>query len=174
METGKKVICFDIDGTIVNPFDIKNYLPKMQKDKTFFYDIPPYENMLKAFEKIVEEYAEDESVSLMIITSLNENPYCQPGKEYWISKNLTNNPNVQIVYAEKGVSKSKYVKNMRTNVYLIDDYSENLRNFVKDGGSGIKAINQINGSGTKWKGARINVFDAPDKIVMDIKKIVFE
>lgn len=169
----KTIIAFDMDGTFVNPFDIDSYYQKMCNDKKFFYDLPAYENMLEAVIRFAEKYKHNPEVEVIIVTSLNENPECKAGKEYWLKNHIPQNTKIDVIYVEHGVPKAERMERMDSRVFLIDDHSPNLNSFVKYGGQAIKAMNHINGSYKNWKGARIDIKESPEKILENLDSLIF-
>lgn len=174
MQNEKTIVAFDMDGTFVNPFDISGYYQKMNEDLKFFYDLPAYTNMLEAIILFAKEHQNDPNVEIVIATSLNQNPECMSGKEYWIRNRFPDSANIDVIYVEYGVPKAQRMKRMDSRVFLIDDHSPNLNSFVSFGGRGIKVINHINGSGKNWKGDRIFIQEKPEEIVKRLDKIIFE
>ena len=79
----------------------------------------------------------------------------------------------QALYPQSGTSKSAYVRNAMCgpeNSVLLDDYSKNLMEWE---GESVKALNEINGSGGKFQGPRINIdTDSPEVIYTALKSIL--
>lgn len=174
MREGKRVF-WDMDGTLVNPFDIPDYLQKMNESYEFFFNLPEYKNMLGALILFVEKHSD--KIPSKILSAGNGNPGCLPGKDFWLDTKIPNSTNVKIerIYTEIGKPKAAFIEGgIGPGDYLIDDFSKNLLEWEAHGGTGIKLINQINGSGKNWNKACVNIQDEPEAILAQIEKIIFE
>lgn len=167
----KKIRVFvDMDGTIADLYSIKNYLTEMYKED-FFYSLPAYRNTLEAI--ILFKLKHPEIPCSTLSSAMSENPGTVPGKNYWLDRNIPADVRFERIFTEYGKPKADFIKGgISSNDYLLDDHSPNLIQWENAGGTGIKVINQINGSGIKWKKQSISYLDPPQETVAKIERIV--
>ena len=77
---------------------------------------------------------------------------------------------VPVVFVPYGEDKSKYVRSA-FNV-LIDDFSQNLRDWENAGYTGIKYYNGINGNHGTWEGYSINHKMPADKMFVVVQAVM--
>lgn len=163
-------VFIDMDGTIVDIYSIENYLTKMYQED-FFYSLPTYKNTLEAVILFMRKHPDIECATLS--SAMSENPGTIPGKNHWLDQKIPADIRFGRIFTEYGRPKSDFIKGgISSSDYLLDDHSPNLIQWEEAGGTGIKVLNQINGSGIKWKKQSISYLDKPQETVAKIERIV--
>ena len=145
-------IFLDLDGTLAK-FDVERALERFDKEKGFFSQLEAFNNI-----EIVNELAKKGN---LFIISASPNEQADKDKMFWIKKYLPNISLENITLCRIGENKaniieSKYNIKINENCYLLDDYSKNLFEWLKKGGTGIKRITPISDNSRKlWKGAEL-------------------
>lgn len=145
-------IFLDLDGTLVQ-FNVERALERFDKEKGFFANLEAFKNI-----EVVNELAKKGN---LFIISASPNEQADKDKMKWIKKYLPNICLDNITLCRIGENKaniieSKYNIKINENCYLLDDYSKNLFEWLKKGGTGIKRITPISDNSRKlWKGAEL-------------------
>lgn len=145
-------IFLDLDGTLVQ-FNVERALERFDKEKGFFANLEAFKNI-----EVVNELAKKGN---LFIISASPNEQADKDKMKWIKKYLPNICLENITLCRIGENKaniieSKYNIKINENCYLLDDYSKNLFEWLKKGGTGIKRITPISDNSRKlWKGAEL-------------------
>lgn len=145
-------IFLDLDGTLVQ-FNVERALERFDKEKGFFANLEAFKNI-----EIVNELAKKGN---LFIISASPNEQADKDKMKWIKKYLPNICLENITLCRIGENKaniieSKYNIKINESCYLLDDYSKNLFEWLKKGGTGIKRITPISDNSRKlWKGAEL-------------------
>ena len=145
-------IFLDLDGTLVQ-FNVERALERFDKEKGFFANLEAFKNI-----EVVNELAKKGN---LFIVSASPNEQADKDKMKWIKKYLPNICLDNITLCRIGENKaniieSKYNIKINENCYLLDDYSKNLFEWLKKGGTGIKRITPISDNSRKlWKGAEL-------------------
>lgn len=87
---------------------------------------------------------------VVILSSVFQNGYAEMEKRIWLNANCIHADFVAVPY---GANKSDYI---REPGLLLDDYSENLHDWVKRGYHAVKYYNGINGNNHTWHGRGIS------------------
>lgn len=163
----------DMDGTLAKFHDEANYLERMYEED-FFYNLAPFENMVKAAKLFMEQHPD---IPVFVISSCVESPFCVGDKNRWLDENL-NIPPENRIFPPMGASKADFIPGGVTkDDYLLDDYNRGLNQFMYDGGSAIKCHNNINqkglgahggSAGNLWVGSMVHVDDKPEMIAAEI------
>ncbi len=146
-------IFLDLDGTLVQ-FNVERALERFDKEKGFFANLEAFKNI-----EIVNELAKKGN---LFIISASPNEQADKDKMKWIKKYLPNICLENITLCRIGENKaniieSKYNIEINENCYLLDDYSKNLFEWLKKGGTGIKRLTPISDNSRKlWKGLELN------------------
>ena len=139
----------DMDGTIA---EFKESTMDELLSKGYFENLRPNENMLMK----VKNLALRNKGNVYILSSvLKESKFAEDEKNAWLDRYLPEIDKAHRIFSKCGEDKSNYVPDINKNDILLDDYTENLLSWEKAGGTGVKALNGINGKGRVWKGARI-------------------
>lgn len=166
----------DLDGTLARFFEPENPVGRYAKEDDFFLKLNPYSELVEALVMISQESKADVLILSAVDQGIRES--CIRQKEEWLRK----------VYADFGMAapralypltntnKAEYVKTMiggfSKDYWLLDDYTKNIREWVNEGGRAVKAINELNGSGQKWNGERVNILSSADSIYGELKRIM--
>lgn len=171
---GKKRLLVDMDGTLAKFHDEASYMERMF-EKGFFRNLKPFDNMIDAIFMLSETHPE---IELFIVSAAINSEYCQAEKNDWLNMWLPEIDYRHRIYTEMGKSKAEYFPDGITKEdYLLDDYNQGLRAFLKDGGSTIKCRNNINHKGlglyggqpgNLWTGSMVNTEDKPEMIAARI------
>ena len=79
------------------------------------------------------------------------NEEAKRGKLNWIKK--VGLDSIPVTFIPYGADKSEYLPRERwTRNILLDDYTQNLREWQRSGNIGVKYLNGINGTNGTWKG----------------------
>jgi 5'(3')-deoxyribonucleotidase len=145
-------IFLDLDGTLVQ-FNVERALERFDKEKGFFANLEAFKNI-----EIVNELAKKGN---LFIISASPNEQADKDKMKWIKKYLPNICLENITLCRIGENKAniiekKYNIEINENCYLLDDYSKNLFEWLKKGGTGIKRLTPISDNSRKlWKGLEL-------------------
>lgn len=145
------MIFIDMDGTIANFYENKNYIEAMH-EQGFFYNLKPYK-----WVKELNKWAENRE-DVYILSACLDNDFCEKEKVRWLRKYL---PNVKIdnyIFCKIGENKAKIVNEIlqkdKEKMYgmhiLVDDYSKNVYEWeLQD--FNYNAIKFVNGINNKHK-----------------------
>lgn len=166
----KKVRIFvDMDGTIADIHSIQNWWERCQSEPDFFEKLLPFQNLIKALFFIKTHY--EESIELCSLSAVNdEQKSAKTSKNIWMDMHAVFIE--ERVFSVIGERKSKSVGGICRTDILLDDYSQNLFEWVEDGGTAIKVKNKINCINGKWKGSIISNQDSVDRIVRKLDEII--
>lgn len=158
-ERGKTMrrIFVDMDGTIADFYEDANCLERMM-EKDFFYNLRPMMLAQDLNDKV--ESGEIDPENLYILSACVNTPYCMREKRDWVYKYLPFIPKRNIILIKVGENKADMVEffldtELTREDILIDDYTKNLIEWEWAGGTGIKALNGINGKNGVWKGLAV-------------------
>ena len=125
-------------------------------EKGFFENLKPLP-FLHEMNKVASLFPEN----IYILSACNESPHCKPEKIIWLKKYLPAACKENVIFTTTKRKKAPYVsekiygnKRRRLSKYdiLIDDYSKNIIEWEKAGGTAIKFKNDFNLSGnTQYK-----------------------
>lgn len=184
--TDKIRIFVDMDGTIARFHDENLYLERMF-EKGFFSGLKPFDNAVEAIKHIIDNHP---NADVYVLSAAITTPYCLAEKNAWLDKYLPNIDKEHRIFVENlSTAKSlcvpgsymykddngKYHNKIFKNDILIDDYNKNLEEWERDGGTAIKAKNNINHKGLHgelWKGDLIDITDTAESIVERLTEII--
>lgn len=184
--TDKIRIFVDMDGTIARFHDENLYLERMF-EKGFFSGLKPFDNAVEAIKHIIDNHP---NADVYVLSATITTPYCLAEKNAWLDKYLPNIDKEHRIFVENlSTAKSlcvpgsymykddngKYHNKIFKNDILIDDYNKNLEEWERDGGTAIKAKNNINHKGLHgelWKGDLIDITDTAESIVERLTEII--
>ncbi len=92
-------------------------------------------------------------VNVCILSAVYTNGYAAQEKNEWLDRVF--DEKLDRIFVPYGDNKADYIAAGSESI-LIDDYSENLRQWESAGSNGIKFYNGINGTKGTWKGKSIN------------------
>lgn len=162
---------FDLDGTLAKFNSKRNALERFNKEKGFFANLKPF----KYIEK-VNELALRTDIEVYII-SATPNEQADEDKLIWINKYLNNIRKENICFCRLGKNKAKEIKeqlniDIDRTCLLFDDYTNNLIDWNKSNGIGIKRLTSLaNNKSKRWKGLSIrslsSISGLVDKMVQE-------
>ena len=169
----QKKLFLDMDGTLSQFFAHAKCIEKMS-EQGFFADLDPYINAVEAVKKLKLRGEELEVCILSAISNLFE----EEEKKEWIQRYIGDIP---VYFCKAGSSKADYILQLESkecipeDYFLLDDYSKNLLDWKKKGGTPIKFRNELNGRG--WNGSNFNghtvYYDQkPDELAHDILSVM--
>ena len=110
---------------------------------------------------------------------MSDAPYCLPEKEQWLRRELPEIGQEKYIFVDSNANKSEVVAatigtDINSNAVLLDDYTKNLQEWERAGGTAVKALNEINGKGKIWQGERIDIRkDRPkEEMISSLKKLL--
>lgn len=142
----------DMDGTLAKFNSKKNALERFDKEEGFFANLKPYKYI-----EFVNELATKDNVKVFVI-SATPNKQADKDKMIWLEKYLPNIDKENICFCRIGTNKAKEIKrqlniDIDKSCLLLDDYTNNLVEWTKANGIGIKRLTTIADNSTKkWKG----------------------
>lgn len=133
----KATLFIDMDGVLARFEQAENAMKRFESEKGFFATLEPTQ-----FAKKLKNVKMN---NVKILTS-SPNKQADNDKLEWIKKHL---PQLQdnMVFVRSGQEKAKYAKGN----LLLDDYTDNLKHWVEQGGVAIKALNGLNGRTQRYK-----------------------
>lgn len=173
-QTERKRLFVDMDGTLARFHDEPMYLERMF-EKDFFRSLAPFESMVKGLQRFKDAHPE---VEIFILSACvdGEPPYCQKEKQAWLDEYLPEINREHRIFTKVGVPKSKYIESgISSSDYLLDDYNVGLEDWQQDGGTAIKAKNNINHKGLNgplWQGTLVNIMLSPQLVCSQLEKSV--
>lgn len=142
----------DMDGTLAKFNSKRNALERFDKEQGFFSSLKPYKYI-----EFVNELATRDNVKVFVI-SATPNEQADKDKMIWLEKYLPNIDKENICFCRIGTNKAKEIKrqlniDIDKSCLLLDDYTNNLVEWTKANGIGIKRLTTIADNSTKkWKG----------------------
>lgn len=143
-----KKVYIDMDGVLADFEGQTNALERYTHEAGFFAKLRQL-----PFVKELRRYIEIGALPIENVYILSASPNVQADldKRFWINLHVPEIIDENIMFVRNGKEKAKFAKG--GNI-LIDDYSENLIYWEKQGGQGVK-VHQPHSKGIKWKGQRI-------------------
>lgn len=145
----KKILCFDMDGTLADFYADDAYLDKMF-DYGYFRNLKPLQ--------LATDLAKDKQAKwndIYIVSACISSLWCENEKIAWLKQHLPQIDESHFIFTKTGENKAKAVEQKigqdhKAKFYLIDDYSVNLNDWEENAENfiGIKFLNGIN-SGRK-------------------------
>lgn len=159
-----KRVYFDMDGTLTEWRTVGSEEELYRKG--YFLSLRPQEGVIESARRLQESGSEIYILSCV----LSDSPYALKEKKAWLLRYLPFVPRSHWIFVPYGQKKSQAVcramdlKNLSENEVLVDDYSENLREWAGEHGTGIKMMNGCNGTKGTWKGLRVWVGNALEQL----------
>ena len=94
----------DMDGTLARFHDEVQYLERMF-EKGFFLNLKPFEDAVKAVNRLAESAGEDDEVFILSATIDGEPPYCLDEKNQWLDRYCPNIDSEHRIFTHAGVPK---------------------------------------------------------------------
>lgn len=139
----------DLDGTYFDFYGDKECLTKMFQ-KGYFANLKVHLKMQETLKKIQSIIGKE---NCYVLSKLIDSEHCAPDKRIAIQAANLQIPEKNIIFVPYEDKKIDYIPGgVKKTDILIDDYNENLFEWIEAGGTAIKAINQINNHSGRWKG----------------------
>lgn len=161
----------DMDGTLAKFNSKRNALQRFATEKGFFANLKPFKNIEK-----INELALRTDIEVYII-SATPNSQADSDKMIWLEKYLNNIKKENICFCRIGTNKAKEIKeqlniDIDRTCLLLDDYTNNLIDWNKSNGIGIKRLTSLaNNKSKRWKGISIrdlsSISGLVDKMVQE-------
>lgn len=158
----------DLDGTLAKFNSKKNALERFKTEKGFFASLKPFKHI-----EFVNDLTNNTNVELFVI-SATPNEQADIDKMTWINKYLPNIKKSNICFCRLGTNKAQEIKrqlniDIDKTCLLLDDYSNNLFEWTKANGIGIKRLTSLaNNSSKKWKGFAIKDLRQLQKVINSV------
>ena len=189
MQIEKKPRLFvDMDGTLTEwrnieipmqlPTDrIQRYINSVLYKEGYYRNLAPHKKMVEAIKQIIKENKIDVYILSCYLPRHVDYPNSNPlnDKEEWLKQYFGNMiPDNHLIFVPDGEPKSSHIRflNPGPQDTLLDDYTKNLNDWVKNGYNAIKVINSVNDTNGSWKGDRVYVTDNPKSIAQTITNSV--
>lgn len=143
----------DMDGVVANWRASSSYEELFERD--YFFNLAPESTLIYVLKRIYDE-KDGKDIQMFILSKYpEESRFARNDKERWLDKYMPWLPVDRRIFVPDEQSKSKTVISrwnspLTTDFVLLDDYSENLREWEAAGGKGIKFANGINGTKGTW------------------------
>lgn len=170
----KKVALFvDMDGTMA----VWQTIPHMETlyEEGYFRNLPTIENICKAVNILATDPKYTDKISVFVLSAyLSDSQFAFNEKHEWLDEHMPNIKDLHRYLLPFGSNKAEFLKEefmldgLKDNFMLLDDYSANLHDWKKLGGTGVKVLNGINNTHGSWKGDSVNYTDDPSKIAESI------
>lgn len=142
----------DLDGTLAKFNSKKNALERFDKEEGFFSSLKPFKNVDKINDLVLSDLVQ------VFVISASPNEVADRDKMTWIKKYLPNIEEQNICFCRLGNNKAKAIKeqlniDIDKSCLLLDDYTNNLIEWTKANGIGIKRLTSLADNSTKkWQG----------------------
>lgn len=148
----------DMDGTLAK-FQPIRVLEDLY-EQGYFERLPPQQNVVDAV-KCVCNSAPDTEV-FILSSVLTDSAFAKKEKESWLNRYIPEIDAGHRIFLSCGDHKTLYAPGaIEKGDLLLDDYTRNLVDWKRAGGTGVKLLNGINHTHGSWCGARINCTYAP-------------
>lgn len=142
----------DMDGTLAKFIPQDTLEPLFEKG--YFESLEPMPNVVDTVNFL---NTRDAGIDVYILSACLDSGFAEKEKNEWLDKYMPSIKSDQRIFTEYGTDKSTAVPGgVGTMDFLLDDYSNNLKDWVLMGGQGIKALNGINGRNGTWDGPKID------------------
>lgn len=140
-------IYIDMDGVLAK-WNSSATLEDTQQ-KGYFAKREPEEKMVSLVKTLRKL-----GVHVCVLSAAYPNGYAAAEKSDWLDKVF--DKALDRIFVPYGQNKSDYITSNSDSI-LIDDYSENLREWENSGSKAVKFYNGINGTKGTWRGRSINL-----------------
>lgn len=165
----------DMDGTIADIHEYKDWYERMKNEEDFFEKLNPFTNLIVALYLIKYQYKGKIKIYTLSAVERNDrNSTAVKSKNNWLNSYASFINKKNRIYSLCGKKKTEYISPLSKKDILLDDHTPNLLDWEADGGYGIKVKNNINCSGTTWKGLIIYNQDSISSIVTKLDEIIRE
>ena len=140
------IVYVDMDGVLAR-WNTEATIEDTQKEG-YFAAREPEEKMV-SFVNTLRKLG----VNVCILSAVYTNGYAATEKSEWLDRVF--DKALDRIFVPYGQNKADYIAS-GSDSYLIDDYSENLRQWEESGSNAVKFYNGINGTKGTWKGKAIS------------------
>lgn len=162
-----KRLFFDMDGVLAQWVQDMPFEAVCQKG--YFLNLPPVNTVISAAEQLSNA---DNGIEAYTLSAVLDNGYALEEKVLWLSSHCPFIPKSHQLFVSCNTPKAYAVGGVTKNDYLIDDYTKNLTEWKKAGGSTIKLYNGVNGTRGNYYGDYTCGWRHPGQITKDILRIV--
>lgn len=151
----------DMDGTLAVFKPTEEIETLYEKD--YFRKLPPQGNMIEGIKLFMK--ANPQTEVFILSSVLSDSPYALEEKQDWLDLYLPQIDRAHRIFPPCGVDKAEFIYgDIKPTDILLDDYTNNLLSWQKHGGTGIKAMNGINGTKGRWQDRQIDANGLPELI----------
>lgn len=148
LQTQSPRVFVDMDGTLAK----FNVTPEERlMERGYFLNLQPNWDILNNVKQLAKE---DNGIEVYIISAvLMDSDYAEDEKKQWLDIYLPEIPEENRIFTpcKSGINKADYVQGgIKASDVLIDDYSKNLFQWRRSGGTGLKAVTDMNNSTGTW------------------------
>lgn len=155
----KRRVFFDLDGTLAEWRGGARREELLEKG--YFISLRPIPEMIEAARRVNE----NEDLSVYILSKYwTCGDFALPEKIEWCEKYLPFIPKDHLLFVPDETEKAEFVKRatgegVTPSDVLVDDYTKNLYEWMQNGGTGVKCINEWNDRTKKFVGLRVRTAD---------------
>lgn len=160
-----KKLYLDLDGTLAE-WKQSSTMEDLFK-KGYFLNLKPNVELINAVKLLIKSGVE----CFVLSAYFADSKYALKEKNLWVDKYLPEIDNSHRIFVVYGDAKTDYVDDILNSV-LLDDFSKNLHDWNRSGGTCIKFLNGINNTKGSWKGTTIHFENRPHKMVNKIKSVL--
>ena len=161
----KKTVYIDYDGVIAYFLKDKSLEEVAQDGYTL--TVPMVDTFCDALEMALNDKELSDYDFRLLSAILNK--YSKADKKEMLTRRFGTEFAHNAVFVNYGDSKAPYAEG--GNI-LLDDFSDNLREWEGNGGIGIKVYNDINGTKGTWKGYSVHSMARADVIYTTLKGVL--
>ncbi len=151
-------IFVDMDGVLAE-WNAEASLEQIH-EKGYFLNRPPMETVVDAVKEMIRRGEE-----VWILSAVLQNEHAMEEKKEWLSRYLPEIKPDRQVFVPYGEKKADYIPDKRATDVLIDDYTENLKDWHA---VGVKLLNGLNWSNGSWKGMVVDFRSCADAIAQTV------
>ena len=170
MSEEKQRLFVDMDGTLAvfTPVDEMETL----YEQGYFSNLKPHENVVAAIRDIVVNHPE---IEVNILSAyLSDSQFALAEKNEWLNQYLPEIDQEHRIFVPCGSDKKEgIVGGIRSNDFLLDDYTKNLNDWQPPA-RGIKLLNAINDTRGSWEHDRIRYDREPSALSEAIVSVMRE
>lgn len=170
----KKILFVDMDGTLAA------WTPATSEELNrprFFAQLPVNGSMVQAM-RLIYEACQKHDNAVYILSAVLPNETVIQEKNEWLNKHCPYIKAENRIFVPYGANKAEFASehlNVDLSVcYLLDDYSQNIKEWAKAGGHPIKVFNNINGKSLRFEGNYTCAWLAPRQVCNDVLCIMGE
>ena len=158
----------DMDGTLAVFTPVNEF--ETLYEKGYFLSQAPHENVVAAIQEIIEKHPD---IEVNILSAyLTDSKYALQEKNEWLDRYLPQIAQEHRIFVPCGSDKKAGIEDgIRTNDFLLDDYSVNLFDWQPPA-RGIKLLNSVNHTRGSWPHDRIRFDREPSDLARAIVSVM--